>query len=57
MLQAAVESEVADYVERNGVMGLCKPCCSRMATEYKHRRRRRRGGHVTAAEEAGHAEG
>jgi len=30
------------YPGRNGVMGLCKPCCSRSAVEYKRRRRARR---------------
>jgi len=27
------------YPGRNGVMGKCKPCCSRLAVEYKRRRR------------------
>ena len=30
------------YPGRNGVMGLCKPCCSRSAVEYKRKRRARR---------------
>ena len=30
------------YPGRNGVMGLCKPCCSRMAVEYKRKRRARK---------------
>ena len=29
------------YPGRNGLMGVCKPCCSRMAVECKKRRRRR----------------
>ena len=37
------------YPKRKGVMGLCKPCCSRAAVEYKRRRRARR---VTASENA-----
>jgi len=31
-----------EYPGRNGVMGLCKPCCSRRAVEYKRRRRARK---------------
>lgn len=30
------------YPGRNGVMGICKPCCSRLAVEYKRRRKSRR---------------
>lgn len=30
------------YPGRSGVMGICKPCCSRLAVEYKRRRRARR---------------
>ena len=30
-----------NYPGRSGLMGLCKPCCSRLAVEYKKRRRRR----------------
>ena len=36
---------VTDYYQypgRNGVMGLCKVCCSRLAVEYKRKRRARR---------------
>lgn len=29
------------YPGRNGVMGLCKPCCIRRATEHKQKRRDR----------------
>ena len=29
------------YPGRSGLMGLCKPCCSRLAVEYKKRRKRR----------------
>jgi hypothetical protein len=29
------------YPGRNGVMGICKPCASRLAIEYKRKRRRR----------------
>ncbi len=29
------------YPGRNGVMGKCKPCCSRLAVEYKRKRRQR----------------
>ena len=29
------------YPGRNGLMGICKPCCSRRAVEYKRKRRRR----------------
>ena len=29
------------YPGRNGVMGICKPCASRLAVEYKRKRRRR----------------
>jgi hypothetical protein len=29
------------YPGRSGVMGVCKYCCSRLAVEYKRRRRRR----------------
>lgn len=31
-----------EYPGRNGVMGLCKPCCIRRAVEYKRRRRARK---------------
>jgi hypothetical protein len=30
------------YPGRNGVMGLCRTCCSRTAVEYKRRRRARK---------------
>ena len=30
------------YPGRNGVMGKCKPCCSRLAVEYKRKRAARR---------------
>lgn len=30
-----------NYPGRNGLMGVCKPCQSRLAVEYKKRRRRR----------------
>jgi hypothetical protein len=30
------------YPGRNGVMGICKPCCSQLAVEYKRKRRQRR---------------
>ena len=29
------------YPGRNGVMGKCKPCCSRLAVEHKRKRRQR----------------
>lgn len=28
-----------EYPGRNGVMGICRPCCSRLAVEYKRKRR------------------
>ncbi len=36
-----------EYPGRSGVMGVCKPCCSRLAVEYRRRRRARK----TAASE------
>jgi hypothetical protein len=30
-----------NYPGRNGVMGICKPCCSRSAVEYKRKRQKR----------------
>jgi hypothetical protein len=30
------------YPGRNGVMGICKRCCSRLAVDYKRKRRNRR---------------
>ena len=30
------------YPGRNGVMGVCKPCCIRLAVKYKRRRRLRK---------------
>ena len=42
------------YPGRNGVMGACKPCCSRLAVEYKRKRRAKKAEHMAtdaAAEE------
>ena len=35
-------SDYYQYPGRNGVMGLCKPCCIRSAVEYKRKRRERK---------------
>lgn len=46
---------VTDYYEypgRNGVMGLCKSCCSRLAVEYKRKRRKRKAERVASPENA-----
>ena len=37
------------YPVRNGVMGVCKPCCSRLAVQYKRKRRQRRLAMMAAA--------
>lgn len=37
------------YPGRNGVMGACKPCCSRLAVEYKRRRRQRKAERISAS--------
>lgn len=45
---------VSDYYEypgRNGVMGLCRPCCSQRAVEYKRRRRERKKAERVAGSE------
>jgi hypothetical protein len=42
--ECRVWKPVTDYYQypgRNGVMGKCKPCCSRLAVEYKRKRRQR----------------
>ena len=46
-----------NYPGRNGVMGLCKPCCSRMAVEYKQRRHQKKAERVAAIREDADAEG
>lgn len=51
---------VTDYYEypgRSGVMGICKPCCSRLAVVYKQKRRMRKAerssaGSVAQAEQS-----
>jgi len=35
-------SDFYNYPGRNGVMGVCKGCCSKLAVEYKRRRRANR---------------
>ena len=42
---------VADFYQypgRNGVMGVCKPCQCRLATEYKRKRRQRKAARTGA---------
>ena len=46
-------SDYYHYPGRNGVMGLCKPCCTRMAVEYKRKRRARRAVCASAPAPAG----
>ncbi len=41
-LQSKPETDFYNYPGRNGLMGLCKRCCSRTAVEYKRKRRVRR---------------
>lgn len=40
------------YPGRNGVMGACKPCCSRLAVEYKRKRRQKRAERISNRENA-----
>ncbi|UCC30998.1 MAG: HNH endonuclease [Phycisphaerales bacterium] len=35
------------YPGRNGVMGVCKPCCSRLAVYYKRRRRKKKAERIS----------
>jgi hypothetical protein len=35
------------YPGRNGVMGVCKPCCSRLAVDYKRKRRQRKAERIS----------
>lgn len=38
------ESGFYNYPGRNGLMGICRACCSRLAVWYKQRRRARKNG-------------
>ena len=35
------------YPGRNGVMGVCKPCCSRLAVYYKRMRRKKKAERIS----------
>jgi len=39
------ETDSYHYPGRNGLMGTCKSCCSRLAVKYKRRRKRRMQRH------------
>ena len=43
-------SDFYQYPGRNGVMGICKPCCSRLAVEYKRKRKNRKAERQAASE-------